>query len=155
MEILKYIILFFIFGTTSFIGILISKKYSNRVKELQEMKSALSMFESKIKFRYEPIPEIFKEISNNFSEHIEEIFKNSEVLIDKLNRQLIQFISIAILITVVIYFMFLFYIRNPLKRLTQNTISFSMGNYRVRNRYQSNNEIGDLSKAFNNNSSPL
>ena len=79
----------------------------------------------------------------------EEIFKNSEVLIDKLNRQLIQFISIAILITVVIYFMFLFYIRNPLKRLTQNTISFSMGNYRVRNRYQSNNEIGDLSKAFN------
>lgn len=58
MEILKYIILFFIFGTTSFIGILISKKYSNRVKELQEMKSALSMFESKIKFTYEPIPEI-------------------------------------------------------------------------------------------------
>ena len=79
MEILKYIILFFIFGTTSFIGILISKKYSNRVKELQEMKSALSMFESKIKFTYEPIPEIFKEISNNFSEHIEEIFKNSVI----------------------------------------------------------------------------
>lgn len=79
----------------------------------------------------------------------EEIYKNSELLIQALNRQLIQFISIAILITFVIYFMFLFYIRNPLKRLTQNTISFAMGNYRARNRYQSNNEIGDLSKAYN------
>ena len=77
MEILKYIILFFIFWTSSFIGILVSKRYSNRVKELQEMKSALLMFEAKIKFKYEPIPEIFKEISNKFSEHIEELFENS------------------------------------------------------------------------------
>ena len=77
MEILKYIILFFIFWTSSFIGILVSKRYSNRVKELQEMKSALLMFEAKIKFTYEPIPEIFKEISNKFSEHIEELFENS------------------------------------------------------------------------------
>ena len=41
------------------------------------MKSALLMFEAKIKFTYEPIPEIFKEISNKFSEHIEELFENS------------------------------------------------------------------------------
>lgn len=44
MEILKYIILFFIFGTTSFIGILISKKYSNRVKELQERYKNISKY---------------------------------------------------------------------------------------------------------------
>ena len=81
MEILKYIILFFIFWTSSFIGILVSKRYSNRVKELQEMKSALLMFEAKIKFTYEPIPEIFKEISNKFSEHIEELFENSVSII--------------------------------------------------------------------------
>ena len=83
MEILKYIILFFIFGTTSFIGILISKKYSNRVKELQEMKSALSMFESKIKFTYEPIPDIFKEISNNSNKNIGQIFKKAEEKMEK------------------------------------------------------------------------
>ena len=77
MEILKYIILFFIFGTTSFIGILISKKYSNRVKELQEMKSALSMFESKIKFTYEPIPEIFKQISENTNKNVSKLFSNA------------------------------------------------------------------------------
>lgn len=77
MEFVKYLILFFIFGTTSFIGILIGKKYSNRVKELQEIKNALAMFEAKIKFTYEPIPEIFKEMSNKFSENIGQIFKNA------------------------------------------------------------------------------
>lgn len=77
MQFVKYLILVFIFGTTSFIGILIAKKYSNRVKELQEIKNALAMFEAKIKFTYEPIPEIFKEISDKFSENIGQIFKNS------------------------------------------------------------------------------
>ena len=77
MEFVKYLILIFIFGTTSFIGILIGKKYSNRVKELQEIKNALAMFEAKIKFTYEPIPEIFKEISDKFGENIGQIFKNS------------------------------------------------------------------------------
>lgn len=77
MQFVKYLILIFIFGTTSFIGILIAKRYSNRVKELQEIKNALAMFEAKVKFTYEPIPEIFKEISNKFNENIGQIFKNS------------------------------------------------------------------------------
>lgn len=77
MELVKYLMLFFIFGTTSCIGILLGKKYSNRVKELQEMKNALAMFEAKIKFTYEPIPEIFKEISNKLNQNVGQIFKNS------------------------------------------------------------------------------
>lgn len=77
MEFIKYLSLFLIFGTTSFMGILIGKKYSNRVKELQEMKSALEMFKAKIKFTYEPIPEIFKEISNKFNERVGQIFKKA------------------------------------------------------------------------------
>ena len=77
MELLKYLSLFLIFGTTSFIGILIGKKYSSRVKELQEMKNALAMFEAKIKFTYEPIPEIFKDISNKLNENVGQIFKNA------------------------------------------------------------------------------
>ena len=40
MWVIKYITLTLIFGGTSFIGILIAKKYSNRLKELQEIKKA-------------------------------------------------------------------------------------------------------------------
>lgn len=39
------------------------KKYAYRVKELQEMKNALNIFMTKIKFTYEPIPSTFMYIS--------------------------------------------------------------------------------------------
>lgn len=74
---IKYIILFGIFGTTSYIGILMGKRYSNRVKELQEMKNALAMLEAKIKFTYEPLPKAFTEISEKFKGNIGEIFKKA------------------------------------------------------------------------------
>ena len=45
---------------------------------VEEMKNALSMFKSKIKFTYEPIPEIFEEISKNTNRNIGEIFKNAK-----------------------------------------------------------------------------
>lgn len=77
MELVKYLILFFIFGTTSFMGILLGKKYSNRVKELQEMKNALSIFEARIEYTYEPIPEIFTEISRKADSNIAEIFRKT------------------------------------------------------------------------------
>ena len=65
MIILKYIILGIILLGTSYIGILISKKYTNRVKDLKEMKKGLNFFEEKIKFTYEPIPDVFEDISKN------------------------------------------------------------------------------------------
>ena len=74
---LKIVIYTFIFLSCSLIGILVSNKYRNRVNELKEFKNALNIFKTKIRYTYEPIPEIFKEISNNFSEHIEELFENS------------------------------------------------------------------------------
>lgn len=77
MLVIKYIVLFCIFGTTSYIGILVGNKYSKRVKELQEMKNALSMFESKIKFTYEPLPQVFEEISNKFCSNVGDIFKKA------------------------------------------------------------------------------
>ena len=79
MQILRYLLLFLIFIFSFFIGKYMSKQYIDRLAELEEIKKALNIFKSKIKFTYEPIPEIFKEISNNFSEHIEEIFKNSVI----------------------------------------------------------------------------
>ncbi|PKP19600.1 MAG: hypothetical protein CVU04_05635, partial [Bacteroidetes bacterium HGW-Bacteroidetes-20] len=76
-------------------------------------------------------------------------FKNSKLLNDKLNRQIIIYVSLAISITLFVYLLFILYIRNPLKKLTLNTLAFSDGNYSVRNQYQSENELGELSSAFN------
>ena len=77
MLILKAIILLIIFSVSSFVGINLSKKYSSRVKELKEIKSALNMFEEKIKFTYETIPDVFFEISQNTSESISKIFEEA------------------------------------------------------------------------------
>ena len=54
-----------------------SKKYSNRLRELKEMRKAFNFFEEKIKFTYEPIPDVFEEISHKVQDNIGEIFRNS------------------------------------------------------------------------------
>ena len=75
MLIIKILIYSFIFLSSSMIGILLSKKYVNRVKELQEFKNALNIFKTKIRFTCEPIPEIFTEISSSMNSNIGSIFK--------------------------------------------------------------------------------
>ena len=77
MFLIKWIILFLIFSSSLTIGILVSKKYLNRVKELKEMKNALNMFETKIKYTYASLPEIFEEISNIIQNNIGGIFEIS------------------------------------------------------------------------------
>ena len=59
---------------SSYTGLLISKRYSNRSDELKQIKTALNMIKTKIKFTYEPLSEIFEQISNSFSNDISEIF---------------------------------------------------------------------------------
>lgn len=71
----KIIIYSFIFLTCSAIGLLKSQKYIYRVDELKEFKNALNMFKTKIKFTYEPLPEIFKQIAGNINPTIGSIFK--------------------------------------------------------------------------------
>ena len=71
---IKYFMLFLILVSCSLIGRYLSQKYVIRVKELEEMKNALNMFQSKIKFTYEPIPEIFGEIAQNTSRSIGQVF---------------------------------------------------------------------------------
>ncbi len=77
MILVKGLIFILIFISCTYLGILISKKYTNRVKELKEFKNALGIIETKIKFTYEPLGEIFKEISSNFSTNISNIFINT------------------------------------------------------------------------------
>lgn len=61
---LKIIILFFILIICTSIGILKAKVYNNRVMELKKVKNSLEVLKSKIEFTYEPIQDIFQEISN-------------------------------------------------------------------------------------------
>lgn len=79
---IKIIIYTFIFLSCSLIGILISKKYINRVNELKEFKNALNIFKTKIRYTYEPIPEIFAEISENVNSNISNVFKQASLKMD-------------------------------------------------------------------------
>lgn len=74
MQIIKYFMLFIILVACSLIGRYLSKRYVMRVKELEEMKNALSVFQSKIKFTYEPIPEVFEEIAKTTSKSVGQVF---------------------------------------------------------------------------------
>lgn len=78
MLIIKYIELSLIFITSLYIGILYSKKYSNRVKDLEEMKNAMRIFKAKINFTYIPIPEIFGEMEKEIKSNISNIFFNAK-----------------------------------------------------------------------------
>ena len=63
MNIIRYIFLLLIFISSTSIGIILSKKFKNRVLELKDIKSALNIMKNKIKFTYKPLSEIFDEIS--------------------------------------------------------------------------------------------
>lgn len=71
---IKYILLIAIFGLSTGIGILISKGYENRVIELKEFKNILNIMKTKMKFTYEPLAEIFRQISKDNETDIEKIF---------------------------------------------------------------------------------
>ena len=79
MQIIKYFILFLILVSSSLIGKFLSKKYVYRLKELEEMQESLNILKNKIKFTYEPIPEIFEEISKNSSKNISKIFLTAKL----------------------------------------------------------------------------
>lgn len=78
MAMIKCAILFFIFIISTIIGKYLSNKYVYRLSELEEIKNTLNVLKSKIKFTYEPIPEIFMEISKNASLNISKIFSNAK-----------------------------------------------------------------------------
>ena len=72
---IKILIYSSIFLVCSTIGLLKSQKYIYRVNELREFKNSLNMFKTKIKFTYEPLPEIFRQISGAIKPNIGSIFK--------------------------------------------------------------------------------
>jgi len=74
MLIIKYIGICLVFCISLYIGNLISKKYTLRLSELKDIKNALNIIENKIKFTYEPLPEIFMQTAKLVSKNISQIF---------------------------------------------------------------------------------
>ena len=87
MQVFKFFVLIVILIASSFIGILISKKYSNRVYELKEIKNALNMLNSKIKFTYEPLPDIFNQISKSMPINLASVFKNASIKMETMSTE--------------------------------------------------------------------
>lgn len=87
MIVLKYIIIFLIFLISFLIGNIISKRYILRVKELKDFRNALNIIESKIKFTYESLPEIFMQTSKLLSENISKIFITASENMKELNAE--------------------------------------------------------------------
>lgn len=75
MFFIKYILIFFVLMIFSRIGNLYSKKYVNRVSELEKIKNMLNVFKAKIKFTGLTIQEIFSQIYEDNQDNIGEIFK--------------------------------------------------------------------------------
>lgn len=76
MILIKYISLLGIVVISSYLGINKAKDYENRVKALIKFKSALVMFKSKLEFTYEPIKDIFEDISKVIYRKNDNIFEN-------------------------------------------------------------------------------
>ena len=73
---IKFAVLGLIVLICSYIGNIKSKTFENRYQELKKFKRGLGMFKSKLEFTYEPIGEIFEEISRLVYEGEENVFEN-------------------------------------------------------------------------------
>ena len=80
---IKSVMLFLILIICTKIGILKAKTYDNRVITLKKLKNALEMLKSKIEFTYEPIKDIFGEISKIIYSGQDNIFSSTVNMIDK------------------------------------------------------------------------
>ncbi len=73
----KILFLFSIFVLSTMIGSLVAKRYLSRVKELEELISALEILESRMNYTYDTIPEIFDFIARHLKTNVKNIFEYS------------------------------------------------------------------------------
>ena len=64
MEFLRYVFLILILTGSTSVGFLLSKKYSDRVKELKSLANLINILQNKIKFTHKPLREILEEIAS-------------------------------------------------------------------------------------------
>ncbi len=77
MIIVKGMLLLAVFIGCVYTGRILSDQYKKRVEELKEMKKMLLGLETKMKYTYDILPEIFLEIAGNTKQVIKEIFEKA------------------------------------------------------------------------------
>ncbi|MBQ9658001.1 MAG: stage III sporulation protein AB [Clostridia bacterium] len=88
MQILKWISLGLIFTLSTLIGNIKSKKYIDRVKELKDLKMSFNIIETKIRYTYKPLKDIFEELSKGSEkEKIKELLANLSQSLENLSMQ--------------------------------------------------------------------
>ncbi len=87
MIMIKGTLLLTIFLGCMYIGGILSNQYKNRVEELQEMKKSFLGLETKMKYTYEILPEIFIEISKGLRNNISKIFENASLYMQEKNAK--------------------------------------------------------------------
>ena len=85
MVFVKYFILFLILVSSTLIGKFFSNKYIYRLEELEDVKNSLNILKTKIKFTYEPIPEVFGEIAENVNSNISRLFLLAKQNMEKMS----------------------------------------------------------------------
>lgn len=76
MFFIKFIDSVLIITVCAYIGINKAKSFSLRVSKLRNLKSSFNMFKTKLEFTYDPIKEIFSEISKLIYDEKDNIFKS-------------------------------------------------------------------------------
>lgn len=82
MIILKFILSILIVVCATKLGIEISKKYVFREKELYEFKNAFNMMETKVRYTYEPLKDIFSEIADTTEKSVGRVFRKVSMKIE-------------------------------------------------------------------------
>ncbi len=75
MILIKFVLLGLIVITCSLIGNIKAKTFEKRYLELKKFKNGLEIFKSKLEFTYEPVNEIFGDVSKLIYEDNDNIFK--------------------------------------------------------------------------------
>jgi len=83
--ILKFIISGLIIYICTYLGICKAKTYEVRERELKRIKNSLAFFKSKVEFTYEPIKEIFTQISKSVYLHKDNVFLRTVELLKAYN----------------------------------------------------------------------
>lgn len=85
MEILKIFILIIIMGMCTALGLIKSNRFKLRVEDLQEIRKALTIAKTKMRYTYEPLPELFLEISKDLKLNISKIFLETHKYMEEFN----------------------------------------------------------------------
>lgn len=81
--IIKILGLLLIVGLSSFIGILIANRYNMRVKELEDLISALELLETRVKYTYDTIVDSFAFVADNMKTKAYRIFMITAASLDE------------------------------------------------------------------------